>query len=182
MRSKGFWDETRGYWGWKRLLLPDPLCLLGLPFDFWQPFTLCKTYVHLLCSVTRICAPLAPSCLGQLVLTVPATGCDEWLCSYLEHVPVPSGPALVFTSFTRMVLKIYNPLGLTDTQTLGVANCFCEGFQGSSMIRTDLKEPFLPLFSSLKELDSCLRNLLLVFSIFQKTHQAGKWPWDPAFL
>lgn len=125
---------------------------------------------------------LLSSCLGQLVLTVPVAGCDEWLCSYLEHLPVPSGPTLVFTPFTEMVFKIYNSLDLTDTQTLGVASCFCEGFQGSSMIRTVLKEPFLPLSSSIKELDSCLRNLLLVSLIFQKTYQVGKWSWDPAFF
>lgn len=95
---KGSWDETNGYSDRKRPLILRPTLLarpalatsnshllfmrrrstyFALPLEFLSHWLLSSSL-----------GPCSLSCAG-----CAHTSCDPWFCSYLEHVPVPSGPA-----------------------------------------------------------------------------------------
>lgn len=99
MRNKGSWNETNGYSGWKRSLIPGPILLARpalLTFYSYLLFVRLKTtYFALLLELVSLW--LLSSCLGPfrlLCADCACSGCDPWLCSYLEHVPFWSSPGL----------------------------------------------------------------------------------------
>lgn len=148
---------------------PHPACQTS-PFDFLQLFAFCETYDHLLCSASGTGVSLAPVLLFGPISSALCWLCMLWLwsmtllllrtCTFLikSWSRAPREPAIssLLTAFTEGVFKTFNPLGLMDTQMLGVASCFCKGFYGPSMIRANLEGSFLLPSSAMWELGTCI--------------------------
>lgn len=137
-----------------------------------------------------ICPPVGPHQVCP-VLTLPVLvvthGCALRTCACLLRscCRAPSEPAssAVLTPFTERVFQTDDPLGWTDTPTLVVPTCFCKGFCGPNMLRaTYLEGPFLPPSSSMGELCTCMRNLLRISLMPQKTCNGQMAPRSRIFF